>query len=169
MKKKLRIFFTCLLMFSSCFQLMSQKIDVGSKAVDFTGYDVKSKKRINLSQYKNKKNVLLNFTATYCGPCWKTYPHMDKLQQKYPSDLKVISVHGDEKKETWYKIAKRLKIDFKSATIWNVDEKEKIKKIYDIDQYPVFFLIDKKGIIVDRWVGNKKKYMDYSVKYLIEP
>ncbi|WP_299157222.1 TlpA disulfide reductase family protein [uncultured Tenacibaculum sp.] len=169
MKKKVIILLKCLFMFGSCLQLVSQNIDIGSAAVDIKGYDVKSKKYIKLSQYKNKKNVLLNFTATYCSPCWKTYPHMDKLQQKYPSDLKVISIHGDETKDLWYKIAKRLKVNFKSATIWKVEDKEKIKKIYKIKQYPTFFIINKEGIIIDKWVGNRKKYMDYSVKYLIEP
>ena len=169
MIKKVSILFNFLFMLGSCFQLISQNIDIGTEAFDIKGYDVKSKKQIKLSEFKNKKNILLNFTATYCGPCWKTYAHMDKLQKKYSSDLKVISIHGDEKKETWYKIAKRLKISFESATIWDVEEKEKIKNIYKIKQYPTFFVINKDGVIIDKWVGNKADYMRFSIEDLINP
>lgn len=169
MIKRVSILFNFLFMLGFCFPSISQSIDIGSEAIDIKGYDVKSQKQIKLSQFKNKKNVLLNFTATYCGPCWKTYPQMDKIQKKYASDLKVISIHGDEKKDTWYKIAKRLKINFEAATIWDIEEKEKIKGIYKIKQYPTFFIINKDGFIIDKWVGNRKKYMDLSIKYLIEP
>lgn len=147
--------------------LFCQNVEVGKKAFDVEGYDVKSKKNIKISQFKNKKHVLLNFTATFCGPCWKTYPHMDELQKKYASKLKVISVHGDDKKDRWYKIAKRLKIDFKSATIWDFKNKELIKKKYGVKQYPMFFVIDKKGAIVDQWIGNQEKRLKSVVKDLV--
>lgn len=159
------VFYLCCIAASTT--LFSQNIEIGKKAFDVEGFDIKSNKNIKVSQFKNKKHVLLNFTATYCGPCWKTYPHMDELQKKYPSDLKVISVHGDEKKDTWYKIAKRLKIDFKSATIWDFKNKDMVKKKYDVKQYPMFFIIDKQGNIVDKWIGNKEKRLRSVIKNLI--
>ena len=49
---------------------------------------------IDLKALKGKI-VLLNFTATYCGPCWDTYGQMDELQKKYGDQLKIISFpHG---------------------------------------------------------------------------
>lgn len=170
MKKKVKAFLKCLFVLGSCIQVIAQQnIDVGNKAIDINGYDVKSKKQIKLSQFKNKKNILLNFTATYCGPCWKTYSHMNELQKKYSSDLKIISIHGDEKKDTWYKIAKRLNVNFECTTIWDLEEKEKIKNIYKIDQYPTFFIINKKGVIVDKWIGNKEDHMKLTIKDLVTP
>ncbi|CAM1374593.1 TlpA family protein disulfide reductase [Tenacibaculum xiamenense] len=162
MKNKIILF----LMFTFSFSpiVKSQNLEVGDKAVDFRGYDVKTKRYIRLSQFKKKKNVLLNFTATYCGSCWKTYPHMQELQKKYGSKLKVISIHGDEKKAKWYEIAKRLKIDFKCATMWKVEGKEKVKKAYGVDKYPSFFVINKNGVIIDKWVGNQEKRMKTVVK-----
>ena len=165
MKNKLILFLVFTFSFSPIAK--SQKLQVGNRAVDFRGFDVKSEKYIRLSQFKKKKNVLLNFTATYCGSCWKTYPHMQELQDKYASKLKVISVHGDDKKAKWYEIAKRLKIDLKSTKMWIVDRKENVKKIYGIDRYPTFFIIDKNGTIIDKWVGNQEQRMRRMVERVV--
>ncbi|SEB84951.1 Thiol-disulfide isomerase or thioredoxin [Tenacibaculum sp. MAR_2009_124] len=165
MKNKVILFLVFTFSFSPI--VTGQNLEIGDKIVDFRGYDVKSKRYIRLSQFKKKKNVLLNFTATYCGSCWKTYPHMQELQKKYASKLKVVSVHGDEKKVKWYEIAKRLKIDFKCTTMWKVEGKEKIKKVYGVDKYPTFFAIDKNGIIIDKWVGNQEKRMKTVIKKMV--
>ena len=165
MKNKLILFLAFTFNFSPI--LTSQNLKVGNRAVDFRGFDVKSRKYIKLSQFKKKKNVLLNFTATYCGSCWKTYPQMQKLQKKYASNLKIISVHGDDKKAKWYEIAKRLQIDLKSTKMWKVDKKENVKRAYGIDKYPTFFVIDKNGTIIDKWVGNQEKRMKKMVETVV--
>src|SRR5690625_661385 len=71
------------------------KVEAGDKAYDFIGYDEAGSK-IRLSDFEGDKYVLLNFTATACAPCWKTYLPMNEMQEKYVDQLKVISIHRSE-------------------------------------------------------------------------
>ena len=116
----------------------SLTVDVGDKAYNFIGLDEEGTE-IKLSDYKGSKYVLLNFTATYCGPCWGTYDQMNQVQEKYRNELKVISFHWDDAKEQWHKMAKNANIDFKCTSIWEANNKEQVSKVYQIDGWPYFF------------------------------
>lgn len=107
-------------------------VDIGDQAYDFTGIDEKGNE-IKISDYKNEKYILLNFTATYCGPCWGTYSQMNRVQEIYQNELKVISLHWDNEKEQWAKMAEKAKIEFNCTSIWEAKDKSKICDIYKID------------------------------------
>ncbi|WP_100613506.1 TlpA family protein disulfide reductase [Confluentibacter citreus] len=155
-----------LLFFSHIYSQNNFTVDAGDQAYDFIGINEHGEE-IKLSDYNGKKYILLNFTATYCGPCWGTYNQMNKVQEKYKNELKVISFHWDDAKEQWNKMAKRANIDFKCTSIWDAKNKDEISKIYQIDGWPYFFLIDKKGTIVEKWFGNNEKRLDRKlIKYL---
>jgi len=134
-------------------------VDKGSQAYNFVGMDRKGNE-IEINDFKGKKFVLLNFTATACGPCWGTYEQMNRVQDKYSDRLKVISFHEDNLKEQWNEIAKKNGIEFNCTSIWTADNKREISKIYQIDGWPYFFLINKKGVIVEKWFGNNEKKLN---------
>lgn len=140
----------------------SKIISVGDKLFNISGTDEFGKK-IDISDYK-EKYILLNFTATNCGPCWKTYNVMNELQSTYLNKLKIISFHADNDMEKWKSIAKELNISFNCSTIWDSKEKSKILEIYNIDGFPYFFLINKDGIIVKKWFGNQKEKLIRNLK-----
>ena len=50
---------------------------------------------INTDDYLGKV-VMLNFWATWCGPCLAEMPHLQKIQDKYKDDLVLISINVDE-------------------------------------------------------------------------
>ncbi len=147
-----------LVVFLSGFTLLHAQqtitVDVGDPAVEVMGYD-EAGKPVRLSDYSKEKYVLLNFTATYCGPCWKTYQHMNDIQENYKEDLKVISVHWDDLREQWSTIAQNKNIEFQCTSLWEVRDKKKIMDTYQIDGWPYYFIIDKNGMIVAKWFGAR--------------
>jgi peroxiredoxin len=138
-------------------------VDKGDQAFDFVGMDEKGNE-IKLSDFKGEKFVLLNFTATACGPCWGTYDQMNRIQDKYSERLKVISFHEDNFREQWNEIAEKNGIEFNCTSIWTAENKKEISKVYQIDGWPYFFLIDKKGFIVEKWFGNNEKKLKKRIK-----
>lgn len=131
-------------------------VDVGDPAFEINGYD-ENGNEIKLSDYKGDKYVLLNFTATYCGPCWATFNQMNEVQEKYEDELKVISIHWDELRDQWEKIAKHNNINFECTSIWEARGKDRIMDVYQIDGWPYFFIIDKEGVIVAKWFGARER------------
>jgi len=146
--------FLILLMLMISIKSFAQKVSVGDIAYNIVGTD-ENENQIDLSEYRGKY-ILLNFTATNCGPCWKTYDIMNEMQDNYQNKLKVVSFHVDNDKEKWNSISKRMNIDFKCTSIWGSEEKSKIVDIYNIDGFPYFYLINKKGKIIKKWFGNQK-------------
>lgn len=48
-----------------------------------------------IDSYEGEKAVLVNVWATWCAPCIEEFPHIVKLQRKYPDRLQVVFVSGD--------------------------------------------------------------------------
>lgn len=163
MKRTSVTFLVFLIVIAAYSQGNPKKVDVGDKAFDFTGFD-EAGKEIRLSDYYGKKYILLNFTATPCTGCWKTYDYMNEAQEKYPETLKVISFHFDNEREIWNRIAKESNIDFRCTHIWEAENKRQITNVYQIDGFPYFFLIDKEGIIVEKWLSNSKIRLNNRLK-----
>lgn len=165
MKNKVKLTLSIIVMIFTSITINAQKIkkvSVGDNAYNIVGTDQNGNK-INLYNYRGKY-ILLNFTATNCGPCWKTYNIMNEVQEKYSNKLKVISFHFDNNIEKWNAIAQKKNIDFKCTSIWESKDKSNIISAYKIDGYPYFYLIDKKGKIVKKWFGNQRSKIEKMLK-----
>ena len=137
----------------------------GDQAYNFTATDDKGNE-IDLESLKGKI-VLLNFTATFCGPCWDTYGQMDELQKKYGDQLKIISIHMDQEKEKWKKLAKKKNITFDVASVWESDQKNDLYEMYEANGFPYFVLIDQNGVVRKKWFGNYEKRLRKNIKKAI--
>lgn len=111
----------------------------------------------NVPRDKNlsDKYIVLEFWATWCGPCIEAVPHMNKIQQEFnQEDLYYISITD----ESIDKIERSLKrIDFNSIVVTDLTKKTQINfgdGIKGLDTYPLTVLIDKTGII--KWIGEPK-------------
>lgn len=109
---------------------------------------------LQLSKLKGKV-VLVNFWATWCGPCREEIPGFLELYAKYkPQGLEIVGISMDE--NGWDDI-KPFVEQFK-ITYPIVLGNEKVAKDYgDIYGLPTSFVVDKKGFIVDRHIGYMTK------------
>jgi peroxiredoxin len=131
-------------------------LEVGNKAPDFelkllTGETVK------LSDYKGKR-VMLNFWATWCPPCKKEMPDMQKLHLAHQDDITILAVNMDVKSDV-AGFAKEMGITFPIL----LDEKDEVNQDYQILTIPTSFFIDENGVIYEKFNGamtfeDMKKY-----------
>ena len=104
--------------------------------------------RLDLKSYQGKV-VLLEFWATWCGPCIGIMPHIKKLSQKYEKQgLNVIGVSREKPAKVKAFLKKRPAV-YSMAVI-----PPKAKNDYFISSYPTFMLIDKDGSIVELYFGG---------------
>jgi len=111
---------------------------------------------ISLADYKGKKYVLLDFWATWCGPCKAFTPHLNEIYAKYaPKGLEVISISHDRNAAEWIAGVKEEKMD-KWRNIYTGFDKtqNEIARQYGIEAIPTVILIDMDGKIVGRYVGT---------------
>ena len=129
-------------------------ITIGAKApvIHITDWIDNTPKDKNLSG----KYVVLEFWATWCGPCIAAVPHMNELQKEFTqNDLYFISMTY-ESVEKAQRILKR--VSFNSMVVTDQTKATQVqfgdgKK--GLTQYPLTVLIDNKGII--QWIGAPKK------------
>lgn len=86
--------------------------------------------------------VLLNFWASWCGPCRKEMPLLDELQQKYAElGFVVIGVNLDENSADAKGFLAQVPVSFPVL----LDAESKIGKLYQVDAMPTTVIIDRDG------------------------
>jgi thiol-disulfide isomerase/thioredoxin len=121
-------------------------------------------KNIKLSDYKGKI-VILDFWATWCGPCRKGIPDLIELQKEYEKDIVVIGISLDAKtKEAVVPFMKKIGINY--PVVYGTFE---VTQQYGgVEGIPTTFIINRNGKIVDKHVGlvPKSEFTDQINKLL---
>jgi len=122
---------------------------LGAFAPEFTLKDAQQRD-IPLASLRGKV-VLLNFWATWCGPCQEEMPSLEALYQRYKDKgFVVVGVSLDE--EGWPAIeafTKRIPVSFPVL----LDAQQATSDLYQVYRIPETYLIDPSGKIVDKFVG----------------
>lgn len=122
-------------------------------APDFTLPTFPSDTKISLQDFKGRV-VYLDFWATWCPPCLKSFPWMDAMHERYEEDgLTIIAVSVDKKRELIEEFIKKTGPDFIVAH----DPTGKIAKSYKLRGMPSSYFIDRKGVLVKTHMGFRKK------------
>ncbi len=133
--------------------MRTKSVDQTQAAPEFSLLDVNGT-TVKLSDFKGKV-VVLNFWATWCGPCKKEIPDFIELQNQYGKDgLQFIGVAIDQEGLSVIKpFSEKLKINYPTL----IGNDEVFAKFGGRDAIPVTILIDKKGMIKTTYIGMRKK------------
>lgn len=132
---------------------------VGQPAPDFALRSMKGPS-MRLSEHLGEV-VVINFWATWCGPCRQEMPLLDELYGKYQrAGLILLSVNIDETAEPAIEMAQTLKVSYPVL----FDTRKEVSRAYDVSAMPVTVLVDRAGVV--RYVsegykpGYEKRYTE---------
>ena len=131
----------------------------GKPAPDLAVKDMQGKP-LTLSSLRGKM-VLLDFWATWCGPCRADAPSLDKLYRKYgEKDLAIVGISVSEPREIVEKFLKEHPHDY--AVV--LSSENEMLRTYQISVFPTYIVIDREGNIAvavqgDRGFGDLRKML----------
>jgi thiol-disulfide isomerase/thioredoxin len=97
------------------------------------------------------KVTLIDFWASWCGPCRQALPGLKQLEAVYRSDqLEVISISEDEDQDTWRDFVGQNQMNWTQR----FDANHQMMRQYGANALPTYVLIGKDGKIVQRYVGD---------------
>ncbi|HUM05690.1 MAG TPA: TlpA disulfide reductase family protein [Terriglobales bacterium] len=125
-------------------------------------------KNVKLSDFRGKA-VLLNFWATWCGPCKIEMPWFVELQKEYgPEGFEVVGVAMDDPadEEEIAKFAKDLGVNY--TVLVGTDA---VGDSYNVNVFPTTFFIDRDGKLVAREFGlqSRSVFVDHIKESLGQP
>lgn len=129
-------------------EMKIRNFEKGALAFDFAGTDLNGKEH-NLSDFKGSI-VYVDVWATWCGPCRKEIPALQKLEKEYhdkPITFMSISVDKPQDRDKWLKFV----VDKKLGGVQIMADKafdSDVVQAYRIKGIPRFMLFDKEGKIV---------------------
>ena len=109
--------------------------------------------------------VMVNFWATWCGPCRQEMPHLDRLYQKYKSSgFVLLGVNVDEDARKAADVAAKLGVTFPVL----LDTDKAVSKLYDLSTMPSTVIIDRDGKVRHFHRGYLAGYEDNYDKQIRE-
>lgn len=122
---------------------------IGTKVANIILDGIDGKKQ-RLSDVKSKY-ILIDFWASWCGPCCRAYPDLLKIQEKYPKDLCIYAISIDDNQGAWQNAVARLDpkhLLIHVRAISGSEEGKALDKQYGILAIPTNFLLNEERKIV---------------------
>ena len=127
---------------------MIQSTNEGSAITDFTMADIEGNNVSILSEVKINKLTVLDFWASWCGPCRREMPNVKAVYEKYhDKGLGIIGISLDEKKEAWVQAVNELGIKWLQVSDlkgWD----NAAARMFNIEAIPHMIVLDQQGHIV---------------------
>jgi len=126
-------------------------ISPGRLAPDFSLPTLSGSGDVSLASLRGHV-VLINFWATWCKPCENEMPAMQRLYEALaPQGLELLAVSVDSGRKEVVAFKKRLGLGFPIL----LDPGKRAAARYQSDRFPESFLIDRRGILVERYIGSR--------------
>ncbi len=121
----------------------SLALDAGDRAPAFAAPALKGGGMVELSKYRGKV-VYLDFWASWCAPCLKAIPAIEKMRGEFPADdFQIVAVNVDKKKKKALRFLEKNPIGYPSAA----DPKGRLPGQFGLETMPTSYLIDRDGVI----------------------
>ena len=114
---------------------------------------VVSDKAINMAKYSGSL-VYVDFWASWCGPCRKSFAFMNKLRGRYSSSqLKILAISVDEDRADAAAFLRKTPISVDVA----IDNKGRCPKAYGVRAMPSSYIVAPNGEVIYEHVGFRSK------------
>ena len=146
-----KLFAICLLLAGAT----QVRADISGPAPDFT-LKSRSGENIKLSELRGQV-VMINFWASWCGPCRQEMPLLEQIYQHYqPMGFTLLGVNVEEDSAAAEKVLKEISVSFPVL----YDNKNRVSESYQVRAMPSTFLIDRDGQVRYLHQGYKSGYED---------
>ena len=145
-------------LFAGTFGTAHAALKVGDTLPDLTSFKLEGK----LPDGLKGKIVIVDFWASWCGPCAKSFPVLDELQKKYADRLVVLGVSVDEKAADMETFLKKRPVSFAVVR----DAEQKLVATAEPATMPTSFVLDRDGKV--RFLHNGFHGDDTRKQYLSE-
>lgn len=160
-----RVFSLILFSLLPCLFLSYSYADEGDMAPDFSLPELQSQTQYRLSDFRGTV-VLVDFWASWCGPCRASFPAYDeirsKLQKKYgSSSFEILAINVDLEKQEALRF---LEVQNVSFPILDENTGGETQHKYQLLAMPTAFLVDSHGRIVMQHSGFNSAYAELILK-----
>ncbi|MFS4455682.1 TlpA family protein disulfide reductase [Maribacter sp. 2304DJ31-5] len=131
-------------------------VGVGKAIKDFTAKNLSGEEFHLADVLKKNKYTLVEFWASWCGPCRAEIPHMKEAYKLYnKKGFEIVSFTLDHKRESWVKASKEEQLPW-IDTGDLLARKSPVVKMYGVNGIPANFLVDQTGKIIAQDLRGKK-------------
>lgn len=126
-------------------------VDVGASLPECALEVMDNKQNLSLSQYKGKV-LYVDFWASWCGPCAKSFPFLNEMHEQFKDQgLQIVGVNLDENVND----AKAFLAKYPASFTVAADVSKQCAKDFAVKAMPSSYLIDRKGIVHHVHLGFK--------------
>lgn len=119
------------------------------RAPDFALYDARGRV-VQLSDFRGKKPVFINFWATWCRPCRDEMPAMQALYEERDGEFEILAVNYLESRSQVVDFMEELDVHFPAL----MDVTGAVNSRYGVWSYPTSVFVDRDGIVRGRFMGE---------------
>lgn len=123
-----------------------------------------SDEKIDLTQYQGKV-IYLDFWASWCVPCRRSFPWLNDMEQKYKDQgFKIVAINLDEEKQLAETFLQQYPAIFKI----HFDPQGNLAQQYKLKGMPSSFILDKDGKVKFSHVGFRTNQLEKYEQHIIE-
>ena len=123
-------------------------LDIGNLAPDFILQSLNGN-NVQLSSFRGKKAVVVNFWATWCPPCREEMPAFEDMFVRNKDELEILGVNLQESERAINNFLLEIPVTYPLL----LDPDKEVKELYNVFTQPVTYFVDKEGFIVDKKFG----------------
>ncbi|HUV55809.1 MAG TPA: redoxin domain-containing protein [Dehalococcoidales bacterium] len=132
---------------------------IGGVAPNFT-LDTPDGQNVSLKDFKGK-SVLINFWASWCGPCAIEMPHLQEVYEEWSGKgFVLLAINAGESYSKVGEFVQRYSLSFPVL----LDTEKVVTRRYNVIAYPTTFFIDKDGVIQEKIIGAFRSKADIEQK-----